>query len=81
MLAAAPGCDLPDDFFDDSTAFAYGDDPALDALYDGCAGGSGAACDQLYTDSPVGSDYEAFALTCGERFTVEEAPVVCEGAI
>ena len=44
---------------------AYGDDPALDALHDACAGGDGAACDQLYADSPIGSEYESFGDTCG----------------
>jgi hypothetical protein len=44
-----------------------GDDPALDALYDGCAAGDGTACDQLFDQAPVGSDYELFASTCGGR--------------
>jgi hypothetical protein len=46
-----------------------GDDPVLDALYDQCALGSGQACDDLFDRSPVGSAYEAFALTCGNRTT------------
>lgn len=46
---------------------AYGDDPALDALWDGCAAGDAAACGELYLSSPLGSEYEAFALTCGGR--------------
>lgn len=45
----------------------YGSDPVLDALYDDCAGGDYAACDELYDKSPLGSDYEAFADSCGER--------------
>jgi len=44
-----------------------GDDPALDALYQRCAGGSGAACDELFDRAAPGSVYEAFALTCGDR--------------
>jgi hypothetical protein len=47
--------------------FAFGDDPTLDALYTACAEGDFAACDQLFFDSPVGSDYETFALSCGGR--------------
>ena len=40
-------------------------DPGLDGLYDGCALGDWAACDDLYRQSPVGSDCEAFGNTCG----------------
>lgn len=59
----------------------YGDSPALDALHDQCAAGTGAACDQLYFQSPAGSAYEQFAETCGERFSVNEAPFLCESSI
>ena len=45
----------------------HGQDPALDALWASCAGGSGVACDQLFDRSPIGSQYEQFALTCGGR--------------
>jgi hypothetical protein len=45
----------------------YGSDPALDALWDACAAGSGLACDNLYLESPSGSEYEDFANTCGNR--------------
>ena len=44
---------------------AYGDDPRLDSLYDSCAAGDMVACDDLYWESPIDSDYEAFALSCG----------------
>jgi hypothetical protein len=44
----------------------YGSDPELDALYDACGTGDYEACDQLYNDSPPGSEYEAFGETCGE---------------
>ncbi len=47
--------------------YDYGDDPTLDALWDDCAGGSGDACDSLFFDSPIGSMYEAFGNTCGNR--------------
>ena len=43
--------------------------PTLDALYDQCALGSGQACDDLFGLSPVGSEYETFAVTCGNRTT------------
>jgi hypothetical protein len=45
----------------------HGQDPALDTLWSRCAAGSGAACDELFDRSPVGSQYERFALTCGGR--------------
>lgn len=46
---------------------AYGEDPDLDALWDRCQAGSGLACDQLFDEAPIGSAYEEFAGTCGER--------------
>ena len=53
-----------------------GDDATLDALYDQCAAGSGQACDDLFNRSPVGSDYEAFAITCGGRTTERSCAAV-----
>lgn len=47
--------------------YTYGDDDFLDALWDDCEDGSGEACDELFFDSPVGSEYEAFGNTCGNR--------------
>ncbi len=47
--------------------WTVGDDPALDRLWQACEDGSGAACDELFDRSPVGSDYEAFGLSCGGR--------------
>ena len=44
---------------------SYGDDPTLDALYDSCAVGDLEACDALWFQSPIGSDYEAFGSICG----------------
>ena len=46
-----------------------GDDPYLDELWDLCAAGDMAACDELYRLAPVGSDYEAFGdLSFGRDF-------------
>jgi hypothetical protein len=45
----------------------HGQDPALDALWSSCAAGSGVACDELFDRSPIGSQYEKFALSCGGR--------------
>jgi hypothetical protein len=50
-----------------SDAFTYGDDPALDELWDACAAGSGKACDDLYFAAPTDSEYETFGYTCGNR--------------
>ena len=45
----------------------YGDDPRLDALYDACERGSMRACDRLFEESPLFSEYEEFGLSCGGR--------------
>ena len=56
------------DFSDMDTADpAPGTDPGLDELWDDCAAGSAYACDTLYFDSPLGSDYERFGFSCGAR--------------
>ncbi len=61
--------DLTDDLGLDSEdgPQGYGDDAELDALYDACAAGDGQACDDLYYQSPFGSEYEDFGNTCGGR--------------
>jgi hypothetical protein len=46
---------------------AYGDDPGLDRLWESCERGSMGACDRLFWDAPLFSDYEEFGLTCGGR--------------
>jgi hypothetical protein len=58
--SAGGGC-VPEDV----GPYAYGDDPALDAMWDDCAAGDDAACDELYRVSPVGSEYEEFGDSCG----------------
>ena len=60
----------------DQPVDTYGSDPTLDALWDDCAEGDGAACDYLYFRSPIGSDYESFGDTCGRRF--ESSIELCE---
>ena len=45
----------------------YGDDSTLDRLWDRCADGAWDACDDLYWDSPIGSGYEAYGASCGDR--------------
>jgi hypothetical protein len=67
--------------FTTSDGDTYGDDPTFDRLWDRCEGGDGAACDDLFWDSPVGSRYEEFGDTCGDRYEPAEAPFSCESAI
>ncbi|MCH1450202.1 MAG: hypothetical protein L7U66_00220 [Acidimicrobiales bacterium] len=55
-----------------SDADTYGDDPDLDALWDDCDAGDDVACDDLYLRSPIGSDYESFGSTCGERESIDQ---------
>jgi hypothetical protein len=42
--------------------YGYGDDAKLDGLWDECEAGDEAACDDLYWLSPLGSEYETYAL-------------------
>jgi hypothetical protein len=44
-----------------------GDSAYLDGLWSRCDFGDFAACDELFLESPVGSRYEAFGDSCGER--------------
>lgn len=67
---------------DPAGGLVYGDDPDLDALYDACDAGDGAACDELYWSSAAGSEYETFGGTCGGRFpSLAESPQTCDGEI
>jgi len=58
--------------FDSNTSleegYDYGDNPVLDAMWDDCAEGDGAACDDLYLNSRFGTRYEEFGNSCGGRF-------------
>jgi hypothetical protein len=44
-----------------------GPDVDLRALYSGCAAGDLSDCDSLYWASDIGSDYESFGASCGNR--------------
>jgi hypothetical protein len=68
--------DQIDDF---EIADTYGDDPVLDSLWDACADGDLEACDTLYFDSPVDSEYEHFGSTCGD--TTEERSGSCAASL
>lgn len=67
-----PTGDLPDA---DSSS-GLGDNATFDALAADCEDGDLGACDDLYLQTAVGSDYEAYGSTCGGRI----APVqgMCE---
>lgn len=67
------GSELTADEANDELAiqpFTNGDDASLDQLWSQCADGVGASCDQLFQDSPVGSEYEQFGVSCGQRDAV-----------
>jgi hypothetical protein len=44
-----------------------GRDPELNALAQACYEGELEACDELYRESPAGSDYETYGDTCAGR--------------
>ena len=44
-----------------------GTDAGLDGLWDACAGEDWQACDELYLEADVNSEYEVFGDTCGYR--------------
>lgn len=46
---------------------SQGDDPELDQLWNECAAGHFASCELLYRYSGPGTEYEQFALRCGDR--------------
>jgi len=48
-----------------------GSDSELDDLAEECATGEFQDCDELYSESEVGSDYEAYAKTCGGRLPAD----------
>lgn len=56
---------------------AYGDDPRLDAMWDSCERGAMRACDRLFEESPLFSEYEEFGLSCGGR---DGLAITCAGS-
>jgi hypothetical protein len=46
-----------------------GSDVILNQLAEKCQAGDMAACDQLYDDSDVGSEYEVYGNSCGGRLS------------
>jgi hypothetical protein len=71
----------PEADFDESTPeepYTFGEDGDLDELWLACEAGAMQACDDLYQDSPVGSEYELMGATCGFRF--DDPPEFCVDA-
>ena len=66
---------------DGDLADGFGDDPELDALFVECEGGDLNACDLLYFDSPIGSEYEFFGATCGGRSEGEAGFCAGDGGV
>jgi actin-like ATPase involved in cell morphogenesis len=56
---------------DDESPYTYGDDEALDQLWDGCDAGDWSACDQLFAAAPFDTEYSFYGETCGERLSAE----------
>lgn len=52
----------------------YGNNPRLDNLYDACAGGDATACENLYLEAPVNSEYESFAIQQGGAESFQAPP-------
>jgi len=96
-IATECGIDLLDtaDSIDEE-AYTYGDDPTLDELWESCLNSSGTsnreACDELFWNSPSGSEYEALGACleaiwgewdttlgeCNDPFTYGDSPVLDE---
>ena len=45
--------------------------PELDLLWNECSAGQFASCDLLYQYSGPGTEYEQFALRCGDRLSTD----------
>ena len=58
--------------------YDYGDDANLDEMWLDCLDGNLTRCDQLYLESPISSEYEWFAATCG--YTIEQPVGFCDPA-
>jgi hypothetical protein len=67
QVACAPGASAPPGGSSTGDPTDYGDDPALDQLWDQCAAGDDQACLTLEFQAPAGSAYAAFAASCGNR--------------
>jgi hypothetical protein len=52
----------------------------LEGLAQECYEGYGLSCDVLFAVSPVGSDYEMYGATCGDRFSPDVVAGRCSEA-
>jgi hypothetical protein len=74
---AFEGFPLPDG----QVAESLGDDRDLDELADECFEGDMGSCDTLYEDSPGGSDYEIYGVTCGGRLPTDIGDLLIDEAL
>jgi hypothetical protein len=77
-VARARAVDDPDDIEvpDPERPGHLGDDPLSDRLADECYDGDPSSCDDLFRESFLGSEYEKYGGTCGER-TKRNQPGQC----
>lgn len=78
-VAAINDEDLADRSSFDVGPFNVGDDAYLDELWFGCEAGRGADCDQLWEEAPVGSIYESFGVSCGDRPEILDCTLEMDG--
>ncbi len=71
--------DAPDRFDPDDRP--PGLDDGLDALWLACGAGEAQACDELLIVSTPGSDYEAFAFSCGGRLNLRCSSLLGETVV
>lgn len=56
--------------------WTYGDNAALDELWEGCERGVWLSCDDLYFQADADSDYEWFGASCG--YLIEDPVAFCD---
>lgn len=83
-VAHLGGETIDESFEDNGDEFPLGDGGSggedFSALVDECEGGDNAACDDLYLQTPVGSEEERIGATCGGR-SDEELNGSCEATL
>ncbi len=67
LLRDSPSVSTADRETSQNPVGSYGSDNSLDELWNSCQRGDMVACDDLYFSSPVGSEYESFGGSCGNR--------------
>ena len=57
-----------------------GADPVLDELWESCGAGSASACNALLYEATPGSEYEAYAFSCGGRENLHCSVLLGDGS-